>query len=178
MAVAIKKVTLWRTEVENKPGALRSVLAPLAEVGADLQVVMGYRHPGGKHKATIEVAPVLGRKSTAAANKAGLAASAIPAPLVQGDNRPGLGHAIAEAIAEARINLAFFVAQVIDAQFSAVLGFPSEAAAKRVAARSRKRSRNLRSSSPPPTPARKRTTARRLPAVGPPFSAARSAMCR
>ena len=34
MAVSIKKVTLWRTEVENKPGALSSVLAPLAEVGA------------------------------------------------------------------------------------------------------------------------------------------------
>ena len=41
MAVTVKKVTLWRTEVENKPGALSSVLAPLAEARADLQVVMG-----------------------------------------------------------------------------------------------------------------------------------------
>ena len=31
MAVTIKKVTLWRTEVDNKPGALSTVLTPLAE---------------------------------------------------------------------------------------------------------------------------------------------------
>ena len=48
MAVSIKKVTLWRTEVENKPGALSSVLAPLAEAGADLQVVMGYHYHGAR----------------------------------------------------------------------------------------------------------------------------------
>ena len=32
MAVSIKKVTLWRTKVENKPGALSGVLAPLAPI--------------------------------------------------------------------------------------------------------------------------------------------------
>ena len=130
MAVSVKKVTLWRTEVENKPGALSSVLAPLAEAGADLQVVMGYRYHGDEHKAAIEVCPVSGRKSTAAASKAGLAASAIPTLLVQGDNRPGLGHAIAQAVAEAGINVTFLVAQVIDARFSAVMGFEDEAASK------------------------------------------------
>ncbi len=130
MAVSIKKVTLWRTEVENKPGALRSVLGPLAEAGADLRVVMGYRYPGDGHKAVIEVCPVSGKKSTTAASKAGLAASAIPTLLVQGDNRPGLGHAIAQAVAEAGINVTFLVAQVIDAQFSAVMGFDDEAASK------------------------------------------------
>jgi len=30
---------------EDKPGVLRSVIAPLIEVGADLQVVMGHHHP-------------------------------------------------------------------------------------------------------------------------------------
>jgi ACT domain-containing protein len=47
MAVSVKKVTLWRTEVENKPGTLAKILAPLAEAGADLQVVMGYHHQVG-----------------------------------------------------------------------------------------------------------------------------------
>jgi hypothetical protein len=32
---------------------------------------------------------------------------------VEGDNKPGLGHAIAQAIADAKINLNFLVAQVI-----------------------------------------------------------------
>ena len=130
MAVSIKKVTLWRTEVENKPGALSSVLAPLAEAGVDLQVVMGYHYPGEENKAAIEVSPVSGKKSTTAASKAGLAASAIPTLLVQGDDRPGLGHAIAQAIAEAGINVTFLVAQVIDTRFSAVMGFEDEAASK------------------------------------------------
>ena len=130
MAVSVKKVTLWRTEVQNKPGALSGVLAPLAEAGADLQVVMGYHYHGAGDRAIIEVCPVSGEKSTAAASKAGLAASAIPTLLVQGDNKPGLGHAIAQAIAEAGINVTFLVAQVIDARFSAVMGFDDEAASK------------------------------------------------
>ncbi len=130
MAVSIKKVTLWRTEVENKPGALSSVLGPLAEAGADLQVVMGYHYHGARDRGAIEVCPVSGKKSTAAASKVGLAACAIPTLLVQGDNKPGLGHAIAQAIGEAGINVTFLVAQVIGTSFSAVMGFGDEAAAK------------------------------------------------
>jgi hypothetical protein len=133
MAVSVKKVTLWRTEVENKPGALSRVLGPLADAGADLQVVMGYRYPGAKRRATIEVCPISGKKATTAARKAGLAAAAIPTLLVQGDNRPGLGRAVAQAVAEAGINVAFLVAQVIDARFSAVIGFDDEAACKQAA---------------------------------------------
>jgi hypothetical protein len=134
MAVSIKKVTLWRTEVENKPAALSGVLAPLAEVGADLQVVMGYRYADEESKAAIEVCTVSGRKATIAACKAGLVASTIPTLLVQGDNRPGVGHAIAQALAEAGINVMFLVAQVIDTHFSAVMGFEDEEGAKQATA--------------------------------------------
>ena len=134
MAVSIKKVTLWRTEVENKPGTLSNVLAPLAEAGADLQIVMGYRCHGAANKAMVELCPVSGKKAAAAAGKAGLAAAAIPTLLIQGDNRPGLGHAIALAVAEAGINVAFVVAQVVGAQFSAVMGFDDEAASKQATA--------------------------------------------
>ena len=131
MALTVKKVTLWRTEVQNKPGALSGVLAPLAEAGRDLQVVMGYHYHGAPESAIIEVCPISGKKSTAAAAKAGLAASAIPTLLIQGDNKPGLGHAIAQAIAEAGINVTFLVAQVINKRFSAVMGFEDEAASER-----------------------------------------------
>ena len=130
MAVSIKKVTLWRTEVENKPGALSGVLAPLAEVGTDLQVVMGYRYHDDENMAAIEVCTVAGKKPATAASKAGLAVSTIPTLLVQGDNSPGVGHAIAQAIAEASINVMFLVAQVIDTRFSVVMGFADEAASK------------------------------------------------
>jgi hypothetical protein len=125
MAVTVKKVVLWRREVQNKPGVLGGVLGPLAVGGADLQVVMGYHSPDGR-KAAIEVCPISGKKAIAAAQKAGLAASTIPTLLVQGDDRPGLGHAIAQTIADAGINLGFLVAQVVGDKFSAVIGFEDE----------------------------------------------------
>ncbi len=134
MAVTVKKIVLWRSEVENKPGVLAGVLEPLAEAAADLHVVMGYRYPGVEAKAAIELYPVAGKKAVAAAQQAGLSASSVPTLLVEGDNRPGLGYAIAQALADAGINLAFMVAQVIGRKYSAVVGLESEAdAAKAVA---------------------------------------------
>jgi hypothetical protein len=138
MAVTVKKIVLWRREIENRPGALASALAPLASVGADLHVVMAYRYPGEETKAAIELYPVTGKKSVAAAQGAGLSASSIPALLVEGDNRPGLGHAISRAIADAGINLGFLVAQVVGRRYSSVLGFESEAEASKGAALIRK----------------------------------------
>jgi hypothetical protein len=94
MAVTVRKAVLWCKEVDNRSGMLANVLEPLSEAGADLQVVMAYRYPGGTDRVAIELHPVSGRKSTAAAKTAGLAKSSIPALLVQGDNRQGLGHAL------------------------------------------------------------------------------------
>jgi hypothetical protein len=103
MAVTAKKAVLWRKEVENRPGMLASALQPLSEAGADLQVVMAYRYPGAENKGAIELYPVSGRKATAAAQAAGLAPSSVPILLVEGDNRAGLGHAIAKALGDAGI---------------------------------------------------------------------------
>jgi len=128
MAISVKKITLWRREVPNRPGMLAQTLEPLSRSGANLQVVMGY-HMG--EKAIIEVFPVSGKKGEAAARQAGLAASGPPALMVQGDNRAGLGHTLARAIADQGINIHFLVAQVIGNRYSAVVGFGSEDEAAR-----------------------------------------------
>ena len=138
MAVTIKKIVLWRKEVENRPGALASTLASLASAGADLEVVMAYRYPGEESKAAIVLYPVTAMKSVAAAKESGLAASSMHAYLVEGDNRPGLGHAISQAIADAGINMDFVVAQVIGRKYSAIFGFESEADATKGAAEIKK----------------------------------------
>lgn len=132
MPVTVKKVQLWRAEVENRPGVLAQTLKPLAEAGADLCVVMGYRYPG-QEKAAIELYPVSGKKMEAAAAGGGLAAAGIPTLLVEGDNKPGLGHALAEALGGAGVNINFLVAQVAGKKFSAVYGFDNEADAKKAA---------------------------------------------
>jgi len=131
MPVTVKRITLWRTEVDNKPGTLASTVEPLAKAGADLKIVMGYRIHGTEGKAAIEVYPVAGKKLVAAAQAAGLSASAIPTLLVEGDDKPGLGYAIAQAAAGAGINFAFFVAQVIGRKYSVVVGFETEDVAKK-----------------------------------------------
>lgn len=138
MAVSVKKIVLWRKEVENETGVLANALAPLAHSRTDIHIVMAYRFPGEETKAAIELYPVTGKKPAAAAREAGFSPSAIPALLVEGDNRAGIGYATAHAIAAAGINMDFLVAQVVGRKFSAVFGFQSEADAARCAAIIRK----------------------------------------
>ncbi len=130
MPVTVKNISLWRKEVENQVGTLAHTLEPVTKAGANLRVLMGYRYPGEATKAAIELYPVAGKKATDAALEAGLSASSIPTLLVEGDDRPGLGLAIAQAMSAAGINMTFFVAQAVGRRFSAVLGFESEADAK------------------------------------------------
>ena len=133
MPVTVKNISLWRKEVENKTGVLAQTLEPFAKVGADLHVVIAYRYPGNESRAAVELHPVTGKKLIAAAQGVELAASSIPTLLVEGDNKPGLGHAIAQTIADAGINLSFLVAQVIGRRYSAVIGFETDADAKKAA---------------------------------------------
>lgn len=134
MSVKLKSIALWRKEVENQSGVLAAALEPFAKSGADLQIVMGYRYAGDEKKAAIELYPVTGKKLIVAAQASGLSSSSIPALLVEGDNKPGLGHSIARAIADAQINLTFIVAQVIGRKYSAVFGFENENDVKRASA--------------------------------------------
>ncbi|MBZ5728326.1 MAG: hypothetical protein LAP87_25505 [Acidobacteriia bacterium] len=133
MPLTVKKIVLWRSEVDNKPGALASTIEPPAKAGADLKVIMGYRHPTAEGKAAIEVFPIVGKKLIAAAGTAGLAGAPIPTLLVEGDNKPALGHAVAQTIAAGGINIAFFMAQVVGKKFAAVIGFETEDDAKKAA---------------------------------------------
>ena len=131
MAVTVRKITVWRTEVDNRTGALAQMLEALGAARGSLDVLMGYRIPGQHERAVIEVWPVSGKKMSEAAGAAGLRPSETPTLLVMGDDRPGLGHSMARALADAGINMVFLVAQVVGRRFSAVFGFESAADADR-----------------------------------------------
>src|SRR5919109_3687595 len=110
MALTVKRITLWRADVENQPGVLARALEPLARAGADLRLVMGYRFPQTPERSAIELFPVSGKSATAAAQEAGLAQAAdIPCLLVEGDNRPGFGAVMTRGLADAGINIAFLM---------------------------------------------------------------------
>ena len=134
MAVKVKRITLWRKELENRAGTLADTLDPVAKAGADLQVVMGYCYPGDRTRAAVELFPIASKKATAAAQGAGLSAMSMAALHVEGDNRPGVGHALTRALADAGVNLDFLVAQVMGRKFSAVFGFETEADAGKASA--------------------------------------------
>jgi hypothetical protein len=125
MAITVKKTFLWKKELDNHPGAMAEALEPLAEGGADLQLVMVYRFPDG-HKGAIEVHPISGRKLISTANGAGLARSRVPVLLVEGDNRQGLGYALAKAIGDVGISISFLMAQVVGRRYAAVFGFKND----------------------------------------------------
>jgi hypothetical protein len=74
-----------------------------------------------------------GRSRTGPAQAAGLAPAAIGALLVEGDDRPGLGRLLADAIAQSGINLHFLMALVAGRRYAAVFGFASDADADRAA---------------------------------------------
>ena len=133
MVVTVKKITLWRGKIENRPGTLAAVLEPLAQAKVDLQVLMGYREPG-ESQAVVELYPVTGAKASAAVQRSGLGAASATSLLVNGDNRAGVGHRIARALGEASINVNFLVAQATGRKFSMVAGFDSEDDATRASA--------------------------------------------
>lgn len=110
---------------------MAEALEPLADGGADLQLVMVYRFPDA-HKGAIEVHPISERTLKCTANSAGFAPSPVPVLLVEGDNSQGLGNALAKAIGEASISVSFLMAQVVGRRYAAIFGFKNDDDAAKV----------------------------------------------
>ncbi len=132
MALKVEKLTFWSGEVEDKPGALAKTLEPLANAGVNLEVVFAQRNPAKVGFGTVWLYPVRGRKVVDVARSAGLSEAPSPVVLrVEGPDRPGIGHALTHALAEAGINLAFVSAATLGARFVAFFGFDSDADANK-----------------------------------------------
>ncbi|QDV89666.1 ACT domain protein [Phycisphaerae bacterium RAS2] len=128
MNVTVRRATLWSTEKPNTPGTLASALGPLADHGVDLGLVMGYSTQD-KSRASVEVSPVDGAAAKRAARQAGFTSSGYPCVSVMGANKPGLGRHIAASLADAGININFFVAQVVGKQYAGMFSFEAESEA-------------------------------------------------
>ena len=126
MAVTIKRIGLWRTEVPSRPGALAEALEPLAQGNADLKVVRVRATPGGAGRHAVEVYGGEGKRAVMAARAAGFSLEPSTTVLLEGDNRPGLAYAIANAVAWAGIGVRDLDAEVVGTRYSAILTFNSE----------------------------------------------------
>ena len=137
MTVRIKRIGLWRTEVPRRPGALAEALEPLAQGNADLKVVR-VRATSGAGRLAIEVYAGEGTRAARVARAAGFSLVPSTTVLLQGDNRPGLAYAVANAIAWAGIGVRDLDAEVVGTRYSAILTFSSEDDAEKAVAVIRK----------------------------------------
>jgi hypothetical protein len=56
------------------------------------------------------------------ANSAGFAPSPVPVLLVEGNNRQGLGYALAKATGDAGVSVNFLMAQMVGRRYAAIFG--------------------------------------------------------
>jgi hypothetical protein len=132
MAISVKKVQLLRRQLQNRPGSLAESLKPFAEGKVNLQVIMGYVYQKDRRHAEVEVLGPSSKGSASAAAKGKFEKTRhIHCLIVQGDDRPGLGYAIARALGSSRINMSFALMQVVGRRYSGVFGFETGAAATR-----------------------------------------------
>ncbi|MGE0821203.1 MAG: hypothetical protein AB7G75_10185 [Candidatus Binatia bacterium] len=127
--ISIKKVTLWRREIDGNPEALQAALQPLADAGIRLQILMRYRHFRNEHLAVVEVGAHDAEDQDRAASvmqAAGLTVSTVPAVLIEGDEIIGVEYAITKMIAEQNLNLLFCVSHAMNGQWGALMGFTSD----------------------------------------------------
>ena len=118
--------SVWSGEIQDQPGAVAGVLRQLGEANTDLEMVVARRQPDRPGAGIVFLAPVKGRRATAAAAVAGLSpAPGVAALRVEGTNRLGLGAKMTSAIADAGINMRGLSAAVLGSRFVAYMAFDS-----------------------------------------------------
>jgi len=118
--------SVWSGEIQDQPGAVAGVLRQLAEANTDLEMVVARRQPDRPGAGIVFLAPVKGRRATAAAAVAGLSpAPGVAALRVEGTNRLGLGAKMTSAIADAGINMRGLSAAALGSRFVAYMAFDS-----------------------------------------------------
>jgi hypothetical protein len=134
--ITIKKVHLWRKEIDARPTALAAALQPFADAGIRLRVFMRYRHFRDEQRAVVEVCPHESEDQDRCASvmrAAGLKISNILTLLIEGEETLGVDYAIAKIVAEQDLNLVFCVSQTASGKQNTLIGFVSEADAEKAA---------------------------------------------
>jgi hypothetical protein len=134
MAIQVTKVSVWAGEISDQPGGLDKALAPMAEMGANLSCVIARREHGAPGTGVAFISPVRGERLESAARAAGFSpADDVPTLRVEGEDKPGLGHKITRAVADAGANMRGLSAMTLNGKFVAYLGFDDIEAADKAA---------------------------------------------
>lgn len=127
MALNVEREQVWVVGMEDRAGALAEKLAVLAKARADLAFAIARRAPDQPGTGVLFVTPVSGAAQEQAAEQAGFARSAsLHSVRATGPDRPGLGHQVAQTVAQAGINLHGFSAAALAGQAVMHLAFDSD----------------------------------------------------
>jgi hypothetical protein len=106
MKYKVSRTDVWAAPIEDRPGGLADKLAALAEAGANLEFIIARRTPEQRGAGVVFVTPVKGAKQVKAAKAAGFQKTdSLHSVRVDGTDKPGIGAAMTQALAEAGINL-------------------------------------------------------------------------
>ena len=91
MDLPVEHVDIWAASIQDKPGALATVLAELRESGADLQFIIARRAPEVPGKGVVFVTPLQGDREIAAAAQLGFNVTrTVHSVRVMGPDRRGI----------------------------------------------------------------------------------------
>jgi hypothetical protein len=135
MGFKLDRVHVWSGEVLDRAGGVATLLAHLAQAGANLEFIFTQRQPAKPGTGVIYIAPLTGPSQIRAAKSAGLAETHDPVVLrVEGDNSAGLGHKVTQQWALAGISFQGMTMCVLGNKFVGYAAFDSNADANRAAA--------------------------------------------
>lgn len=127
MKIKAKRVDVWASSIEDRPGGLAEKLESLNAAKANLEFMIARRAPDKPGEGVLFVAPIKGKKAKQAAESAGFLRTETMFPLrIEGSDRPGVISRIARTLAEAGINLRGVSAAAIGKKFVTYIALDSE----------------------------------------------------
>jgi hypothetical protein len=133
MDLRVEREDVWAAGIKDEPGGLAKVLTSLAEVGADLDFIIGRRAPEEPGAGVVFLAPLRGDEQISTAAMLGFnVTTSLQTVRVEGDNEPGVAAKLTEALAAAGINLRGLSAAVLGERFIIYIGLDSAADASKV----------------------------------------------
>lgn len=126
MDFMLDRVQVWSAEIADRAGGAASVLAPLAESGANLEFILSRRMPHRPGFGELYLAPITGPQQTRAAHAVNLHhANDMVLLRIRGSDRPGVGHHLASTLAQAGLNLRSLTMAAVDGRFVAYVATDS-----------------------------------------------------
>jgi hypothetical protein len=118
----VQRTDVWAATIDDRPGGLHEKLAELAGAGANLEFVISRRTPDQPGEGVVFVTPIKGAKQTNAAQLAGFKKTdRLHSVRVEGMDKPGVGAAMTEALADVGLNLRGVSGASLGRQFVAYL---------------------------------------------------------